>query len=190
MDQKRSEEVKNTRQDTEKDQAQSSSTVKPIAKVVSRLRGKKGGVNSIENQNLRVFFSQSSLSSFENSIVQFFDNRVKDLSFEKLGILISEKERELIRKTDMLNDTVVSIWDSIRNRYIYMLNVDTLESRPIYQSIRMCLDNLKKVVEKNNDEVIAIPKSEINSKEFSWPTLLRIVVNVFHLSKLDLIFIV
>ena len=44
MDQKRSEEVKNTRQDTEKHQAQSSSTVKTIAKVVSRLRGKKGGV--------------------------------------------------------------------------------------------------------------------------------------------------
>ena len=94
MDQKRSEEVKNTRQDTEKDQAQSSSTVKPIAQVVSRLRGKKGGVNTIENQKLRVFFSQSSISSFENSIVQLFDNHVKDLSFEKLGILISEKERE------------------------------------------------------------------------------------------------
>ena len=71
-----------------------------------------------------------------------------------------------------------------------MLNVDTLESRPIYQSIRMCFDNLKKVVDKNNDEVIAIPKSELNSKEFSWPTLLRLVVNVFYHSKLDLIFFV
>ena len=57
MDQKRSEEVKNIRQDAEKDQAQSSSTVKPIANIVSRLRGKKGSVNTIENQNLRVFFS-------------------------------------------------------------------------------------------------------------------------------------
>ena len=58
---------KNTRKDTEKDQAQSSNTVKPIAKAAARLRGKSGGVNIKEDQSLRVFSRQSNLSSFENS---------------------------------------------------------------------------------------------------------------------------